>query len=99
MAIDVKLLREFSKLNQSEFWNRIGVTQSGGSRYETHQRRIPKPVLQLLRLMYVERVNLESIKRPDVELIEYLQSEEQDLYDTLKKKAKEWRRRRPTTTL
>lgn len=22
-------------LNQSEFWSRVGITQSGGSRYET----------------------------------------------------------------
>lgn len=33
-------------LNQSEFWAALGVTQSGGSRYEAG-RRIPKPVMKL----------------------------------------------------
>lgn len=38
-------------LNQSEFWSRISVTQSGGSRYESG-RNIPKPVQLLLHLTY-----------------------------------------------
>lgn len=38
-------------LNQTEFWGRVGVTQSGGSRYESG-RRIPKPVKLLLDLAY-----------------------------------------------
>lgn len=39
-------------LNQSEFWKRIGVTQSGGSRYETG-RAMPKPVAMLFELVYM----------------------------------------------
>ncbi len=35
--------------NQHDFWSRIGVTQSGGSRYESG-RRIPRPVQILLTL-------------------------------------------------
>ena len=38
-------------LTQTEFWNRIGVTQSGGSRYESG-RAIPRPVQMLLQLTY-----------------------------------------------
>lgn len=30
----VKKMREKLALNQNQFWGRIGVTQSGGSRYE-----------------------------------------------------------------
>lgn len=48
---DVRALRNSKRLNQSEFWQRLGVTQSGGSRYETG-RRIPKPVKMLLDLAY-----------------------------------------------
>jgi transcriptional regulator with XRE-family HTH domain len=33
--------------NQSEFWSRFGVTQSGGSRYESG-RALPKAVAVLL---------------------------------------------------
>ena len=38
-------------LNQSEFWSKLGVTQSGGSRYESG-RNIPLPVQQLLQIAY-----------------------------------------------
>lgn len=36
-------------LNQSDFWSRYGVTQSGGSRYESG-RNIPTPLKMLVRL-------------------------------------------------
>ena len=38
-------------LNQHEFWSSLGVTQSGGSRYESG-RRIPQPVAKLIELAY-----------------------------------------------
>ena len=47
----VREIRRLAGLNQSEFWSRIGVTQSGGSRYESG-RTIPKPVRSLLTLAY-----------------------------------------------
>ncbi len=48
-------------MNQQEFWSRIGVTQSGGSRYEAG-RAMPKPVRELLRLVHVEGVSLSRAK-------------------------------------
>jgi DNA-binding transcriptional regulator YiaG len=36
-----------ANLNQSDFWSRYGVTQSGGSRYESG-RNLPKPLAMLL---------------------------------------------------
>ena len=39
--------RKKEGLNQLEFWTRYGVTQSGGSRYESG-RNIPKPLAILL---------------------------------------------------
>ena len=47
-----KDLAEFRKnlgLNQSAFWSRYGVTQSGGSRYESG-RNMPTPMKLLIRL-------------------------------------------------
>ena len=44
-------MRKKANLNQSEFWSPIGVTQSGGSRYESG-RNIPKPVQRLLAIAY-----------------------------------------------
>lgn len=48
---EAKLLRSKLGMNQSEFWSRISVTQSGGSRYESG-RDLPNPVQVLLHLAY-----------------------------------------------
>ena len=47
----VVALRQRLGLNQSDFWNQLGVTQSGGSRYESG-RRIPEPVQLLLEIVH-----------------------------------------------
>ncbi|WP_024302837.1 DNA-binding transcriptional regulator [Pseudogulbenkiania sp. MAI-1] len=71
-------------LNQQEFWSRIGVTQSGGSRYESG-RNMPKPVRELLRLVHVEQVDLTRVRREDFEIVEYLKETHPDLYKSLRK--------------
>jgi len=38
-------------INQSKFWSRLGVTQSGGSRYESG-RNVPKPTQTMIDLAY-----------------------------------------------
>ncbi len=48
---EAKELRQKMRLNQMEFWRPLGVTQSGGSRYESG-RDMPKPVQMLLHLAY-----------------------------------------------
>ncbi|WP_240498748.1 helix-turn-helix domain-containing protein [Thauera propionica] len=50
-AEDVKECRKTLGLNQSQFWSPLGVTQSGGSRYESG-RSIPKAVQMLLHMAY-----------------------------------------------
>lgn len=47
IIINAKQERNKSGLNQHDFWTRFGVTQSGGSRYESG-RSIPKPVRILM---------------------------------------------------
>jgi predicted transcriptional regulator len=93
MSKDVKIdptqLREFTGMNQTDFWQRVGVTQSGGSRYEGG-RVMPKPVAALLRLVYIEKVDLERVRREDIELVEYMRAEEPDTYKRLKARAKTW---------
>ena len=49
--MDVKQLRNKLKLNQTEFWARVGVTQSGGSRYESG-RNVPRAVQTLIKIAY-----------------------------------------------
>jgi DNA-binding transcriptional regulator YiaG len=44
---DIATTRKKANLNQKDFWSRYGVTQSGGSRYESG-RNVPKPLAILL---------------------------------------------------
>ena len=48
---DLIQLRKKLDLNQSEFWQAINVTQSGGSRYESG-RKVPDQVLILVELVH-----------------------------------------------
>ncbi|QEL65511.1 hypothetical protein OTERR_20350 [Oryzomicrobium terrae] len=84
---DPREIRRKLGLNQQQFWSKIGVTQSGGSRYESG-RNMPKPVKELLRLVHVEQVDIQRVKREDIEVIDYLRCFEPDLYKNLKKAAK-----------
>jgi len=85
--IDVREIRRKLGMNQSEFWSQLGVTQSGGSRYESG-RNIPRPVQALLRLVHMEQIDIDKIRKDDFEVIDYLRSYRSDLYKSLKKEAK-----------
>ncbi len=50
-AKDYRMMRLKLNMNQIEFWSGIGVTQSGGSRYESG-RAVPKPTATLVTLTY-----------------------------------------------
>ncbi len=81
-------IRQKLGLNQQEFWSKVGVTQSGGSRYESG-REMPKAVRELLRLVHVERFDLTKIKRDDLVIAAMLKAQYPDLYKSLKKSAKQ----------
>ena len=85
--IDVREIRRKLGLNQSQFWSKIGVTQSGSSRYESG-RNIPRPVQALLKLVHVEQVDIAKIRRDDVDVIEYLRQTNPDMLKSLRKEAK-----------
>lgn len=70
-------------LNQSEFWGNIGVTQSGGSRYESG-RNMPRPVRELLRLVHIEGVDLGKVKADHVAVAEQLRRTNPKLYERLR---------------
>src|SRR5947199_10838604 len=74
-------------LNQEQIWTQIGVTQSGGSRYESG-REMPRPVKELLRLVHVEQIDLSQVKRVDFEIISYLKDSHPDLYRNLRRAVK-----------
>lgn len=50
-SADILAQRKKLGLNQTAYWSRVGVTQSGGSRYESG-RNIPKPIQMLLVIAY-----------------------------------------------
>ena len=95
--LNPRKLREKLGLNQDDFWTRIGVTQSGGSRYEAG-RDMPAPVCELLRLVHVEGIDLSRVRRVDFEIIEYLKSSQPEVYATLRDTVRQRRTRgvRPT---
>lgn len=86
-SINPREIRRKLGLNQQQFWSKIGVTQSGGSRYESG-RSMPKPVRELLRLVHVEQLDISHLRREDIEVAEYLKNHDPELYKTLKKAAK-----------
>jgi transcriptional regulator with XRE-family HTH domain len=79
-------IRRKLRMNQQEFWSRIGVTQSGGSRYESGRTK-PKPVRELLRLVHIEGVDLARPKGKELEVVGYLKQSNPRLYKSLKKAA------------
>lgn len=85
--IDAREIRRKMGINQQQFWSKLGVTQSGGSRYESG-RSMPRPVQQLLRLVHVENIDISKVKREDYEVIEYLKAHEPENFRSLKKLAR-----------
>ncbi len=78
-----RLLRQRLGLNQRDFWSAIGVTQSGGSRYETG-RNMPRPVSELLRLVHVEGINLAHARGEDFLIADRLRSSNPAMYRRIK---------------
>lgn len=75
-------------MNQQEFWSKVGVTQSGGSRYESG-REIPKAVRELVKLVHIDGIDLTKIKRDDLTIAAMLKVQYPDLYKSLKKSVKQ----------
>ena len=79
-------IRRRLNLNQQEFWSRVGVTQSGGSRYESG-RSMPRPVRALLRLVHIQGIELAQATANDFEVASHLKATNPRLYRSLKKAA------------
>ena len=58
---DLKVYRTKLGMIQAPFWNRFGVTQSGGSRYESG-RDMPEPLKMLFWLRLNERITDADLK-------------------------------------
>ena len=97
-VLNPREIRRRLGLNQEQFWTQIGVTQSGGSRYESG-REMPKPVRELLRLVHVEQIDLSQVKRVDFEIISYLKESHPDLYRSLRRAVRSRHRAGPMPPL
>ncbi len=84
--INPKAIRKQLGMNQHEFWSKIGVTQSGGSRYESG-RNMPKPVQELLRVVHIEGIDLSKIRKDDILALEYLKSNHPNLFERIYEEA------------
>ena len=78
-----RTLRHRLGLNQQQFWSAVGVTQSGGSRYESG-RNMPRPVTELLRLVHVEGIDLARARGEHFVIADHLRSTNPRLYRRLK---------------
>ena len=84
--IDPGALRRSLGMNQQQFWASAGITQSGGSRYESG-RRIPQPVALLLDIIYVKGIDLQQLEARDMAILAHLKTQHPDLYASLDKAA------------
>lgn len=73
-ARDWRFLRKHFRMNQSDFWGVVKITQSTGSRYESG-RDVPEQVVELLRLIYVEGIDVFNLKRRHVDGALFVQEE------------------------
>ncbi len=76
-------IRKKLDLNQMDFWSQIGVTQSGGSRYESG-RNMSRPVRELLRLVFIEHVPLASANGVDLRVAQLLRETKPEVYAELR---------------
>ncbi len=84
MVFNPREIRQRLGLNQQAFWTRVGVTQSGGSRYESG-RSMPKPVRELLRLVHIEQIDLTRVGKEDFEILAHLKAHHPDFYQSLRR--------------
>ena len=91
-AAALKALRQNCGMSQDAFWTKIGVSQSGGSRYE-NGRRIPAPVAQLIDLVHVRGIDTAKLKREDMVILQFTEDNHPDLYETLLKSVRDTRRK------
>lgn len=64
LTVAPKVLRLQLGLTQAGFWSPVGVSQSGGSRYESG-RKLPASISALLHLVHIEGLNLNDVSGED----------------------------------
>ena len=78
--VDVREIRRKLGLNQSQFWSKIGVTQSGGSRTRA-VGTFPARYRPCYGWCTVEQIDIGKIKKEDLEVTEYLRASNPSFQD------------------
>lgn len=81
-----KELRSRLGLTQGGFWAPVGVSQSGGSRYEAG-RKLPASISTLLHLVHIEGIDLGTLKGQHALVGLYLSEIDPETYAKLLKAA------------
>lgn len=81
-----KELRSKLGLTQGGFWAPVGVSQSGGSRYESG-RKLPAAISALLHLVHIEGIDLTTVKGQHALVGRYLSEQDPETYAKLLKAA------------
>jgi|GEM_PF-3543777 len=81
-----KELRNKLGLTQGGFWSPVGVSQSGGSRYESG-RKLPASISTLLHLVHIEGIDLTTLKGQHALVGLYLSETDPETYARLLKAA------------
>ena len=87
LTVSPKELRNQLGLTQSEFWAPVGVSQSGGSRYESG-RKLPPAISALLHLVHIEGLNVTDIRGDDTRAGKALREADASRYENLIKTLK-----------
>lgn len=70
-TLNIREIRRATGLNQHQFWSALGVTQSGGSRYE-NGRNVPRTVQALVNVTYVHKIDLSKITAANADAVRAL---------------------------
>lgn len=68
---DIRALRKKLGLNQSQFWGKVGLSQSCGSRHES-SRESSEPIAKLIELVHVKGIDVDRITADDWSVAQYL---------------------------
>lgn len=60
-TLNLAEVRASTGLNQNDFWDKVGVTQATGSRYENGATTVPPAVLDAVRLVFIDKVDVARI--------------------------------------
>ena len=85
LKVNPRNLRIVNGLTQTRFWDRFGITQSGGSRYESGERQLPPSLALILWITYVEHVDLNDVNRDIIDIGKLLKKNHPEMYASLLK--------------